>query len=118
MKNLLLYHTEDKNIAWRKALYLEEGRKYYSGNLYVPDDLEQLKLDEGEKIQLRDGREVVLREAEPGGCGVGDCLSQTDGSGDPFYGAPAGRGGFYAGRGGENPSEYPEIRQRSDAGGL
>ena len=37
---------------------------------------------------------------------------------DPFYGAPAGRGGFYAGRGGENPSEYPEIRQRSDAGGL
>ena len=49
MKNLLLYHTEDKNIAWRKELYLEEGRKYYSGNLYVPDDLEQLKLDEGEK---------------------------------------------------------------------
>lgn len=65
VKNLLLYHTEDKNIAWRKELYLEEGRKYYSGNLYVPDDLEQLKLDEGEKIQLRDGREVVLREAEP-----------------------------------------------------
>ena len=31
----------------------------------MPDDLEQLKLDEGEKIQLRDGREVVLREAEP-----------------------------------------------------
>ena len=23
VKNLLLYHTEDKNIAWRKVLYLE-----------------------------------------------------------------------------------------------
>lgn len=37
--NLILYHTEDKNLAKREALYLEEGRCYYHGNLCVPDDL-------------------------------------------------------------------------------
>lgn len=42
--NLILYHTEDKNIRDRKRLYTEEGRKYYSGNLYVPDDMEVLEI--------------------------------------------------------------------------
>ena len=41
VKNLILYHTEDKNIACRKQLYTEEGRKYFRGNLYVPEDLEK-----------------------------------------------------------------------------
>ncbi len=44
VKNLVLYHTEDQNIKNRKALYLEEGRQYYSGSLYVPEDLETLEL--------------------------------------------------------------------------
>ncbi len=44
VKNLLLYHTEDKNIHNRKELYMNEGKKYYSGNLFIPDDLETLKL--------------------------------------------------------------------------
>lgn len=44
VKNLLLYHTEDRNIKTRKNLYLEEGRQYYSGNLNIPDDLEELVL--------------------------------------------------------------------------
>ena len=44
MKNLLLYHTEDKNIKNRKELYTAEGRLYYHGNLYVPDDLEAIEL--------------------------------------------------------------------------
>jgi ribonuclease Z len=44
VKNLILYHTEDKNIANRKALYTAEGRQYYSGNLLVPDDLDQIPL--------------------------------------------------------------------------
>lgn len=44
VKNLLLYHTEDKNIANRKELYMAEGQAYYDGNLYVPDDLETIKL--------------------------------------------------------------------------
>lgn len=44
VKNLLLYHTEDKNIKNRKELYTAEGKQYYHGNLYIPDDLEVLVL--------------------------------------------------------------------------
>ncbi|MGL5938592.1 MAG: MBL fold metallo-hydrolase [Phocaeicola sp.] len=44
VKNLLLFHTEDKCIADRKSLYSEEGSAYYSGNLFVPNDLEILEL--------------------------------------------------------------------------
>ena len=43
-KNLILYHTEDKNLAERKKLYTEEGRHYYHGNLLAPDDLEKIVL--------------------------------------------------------------------------
>ena len=42
--NLVLYHTEDKTIQNRKEWYLAEGRTYFSGNLFVPDDLETLEL--------------------------------------------------------------------------
>ena len=28
IKNLLLYHTEDKNLANRKKLYMQEGQQY------------------------------------------------------------------------------------------
>ena len=42
--NLILYHTEDKNIVNRKSLYSEEGKQYYHGNLLVPDDLERILL--------------------------------------------------------------------------
>ena len=44
VKNLLLYHTEDKNIARRKELYTAEGRQYFHGNLFVPEDLEVIEL--------------------------------------------------------------------------
>lgn len=44
VKNLLLYHTEDKNISVRKQRYAEEGRQYCHGNLLIPDDLEALEL--------------------------------------------------------------------------
>lgn len=43
-KNLILYHTEDKNIANRKALYTEEASKYFTGKVYVPEDLEVIEL--------------------------------------------------------------------------
>ncbi len=43
-KNLILYHTEDKTIATRKAAYTAEGAPYFSGNLCVPDDLERFVL--------------------------------------------------------------------------
>lgn len=39
VQNVILYHTEDSDLAHRKARYSEEGRKYYDGNLYIPDDL-------------------------------------------------------------------------------
>ena len=44
VKNLILYHTEDKNILRRKELYTEEGKKYFQGNLFVPEDLETIEL--------------------------------------------------------------------------
>lgn len=44
VKNLILYHTEDKNILRRKELYTEEGRQFYDGNLYVPEDFEWFEL--------------------------------------------------------------------------
>ncbi len=44
VKNFLLYHTEDKNISDRKRLYRAEGEKYFSGKIFVPDDLETLQI--------------------------------------------------------------------------
>ncbi len=44
IENLILYHTEEKNLARRKELYTEEGKQYYSGNLYVPYDLETFNI--------------------------------------------------------------------------
>lgn len=42
--NLVLWHTEDKDIAHRKERYTKEGKEYYSGQLFVPDDKERLVL--------------------------------------------------------------------------
>lgn len=44
VKNLLLYHTEDRNLSERKKQYTEEGSQHYHGNLYIPDDLECISL--------------------------------------------------------------------------
>ena len=44
VKNLLLYHTEDKNILRRKELYTKEGREYFDGNPLIPDDLESVEI--------------------------------------------------------------------------
>ena len=41
---LLLYHTEDRNLDQRKSRYIEEGSRYYHGNLFSPDDLESVEL--------------------------------------------------------------------------
>lgn len=40
VKNLLLYHTEDRNLATRKKDYAEEALRNFSGKVIVPDDLE------------------------------------------------------------------------------
>ena len=44
VENLVLYHTEDKNLPRRKELYTREGREYFAGGLYIPDDLERIQL--------------------------------------------------------------------------
>lgn len=42
VKNVILYHTEDKTLATRKDAYGAECRQYFSGNVYVPEDLEEI----------------------------------------------------------------------------
>lgn len=36
--NLVLWHTEEKNLARRKELYTREGKQAYNGQLLVPED--------------------------------------------------------------------------------
>ena len=42
--NLVLWHTEDTYYENRKELYTAEGKEYYTGNLFVPYDLETIDL--------------------------------------------------------------------------
>ena len=44
VRNLVLYHTEDKNLARRKELYAAEGQPHFTGNLWIPNDLESIEL--------------------------------------------------------------------------
>ncbi len=45
VKNLILWHTEDRaTFGRRKKLFSEEARQYYSGNVFVPEDLESMEL--------------------------------------------------------------------------
>ena len=45
VKNLLLYHTEDRNLAIRKGAYRAEALQHFTGRVFVPDDLETIDLD-------------------------------------------------------------------------
>lgn len=42
VKNLLLYHTEDKTLASRRSTYTAEAAEHYKGTIHVPDDMEKL----------------------------------------------------------------------------
>lgn len=44
VKNLVLYHTEDDCLQERKRRYTEEARIHYGGNVFVPMDLERIRL--------------------------------------------------------------------------
>ena len=44
MKNLLLYHTEDRYLATRRINYTAEAAQHFTGTIHVPDDLETLTL--------------------------------------------------------------------------
>lgn len=41
VRNLILWHTEDRaTFGQRRELFTEEAARHYSGNVFVPDDLE------------------------------------------------------------------------------
>ena len=42
--NLILYHIKDEDALSRKPRYIEENKKFFSGNLYVPDDLDVIEI--------------------------------------------------------------------------
>lgn len=44
VKHLLLYHTEDKNLARRRELYTAEARQQFQGEVHVPEDLGSYEL--------------------------------------------------------------------------
>ena len=43
-KNLVLWHTEESDLAHRKARYTAEAARYCEGGIYVPDDLDVIEL--------------------------------------------------------------------------
>lgn len=45
VKNLIIYHTEESHGNDRKKMYIEEGQKYFQGNVIVPNDLEEILLN-------------------------------------------------------------------------
>lgn len=51
VKNLLLYHTEDKTLSVRKQCYAQEAARGFKGRVWVPDDLERIILEEGAVIE-------------------------------------------------------------------
>lgn len=45
VKNLILYHTEDKNLKTRKQTYSNEAKQNFHGKIFVPDDLDEIILE-------------------------------------------------------------------------
>lgn len=45
VKNLLLYHTEDRYLATRRPSYTAEAAQHFTGIIHVPDDLETVTLE-------------------------------------------------------------------------
>ncbi len=43
-KNLVLWHTEESDLAHRKARYTAEAARYFEGGIYVPDDLDVIEM--------------------------------------------------------------------------
>ncbi|MBQ1466889.1 MAG: MBL fold metallo-hydrolase [Solobacterium sp.] len=44
VKNLLIYHTEDRDLLHRRESYTAEALQYFHGHVYVPDDLDTIEL--------------------------------------------------------------------------
>lgn len=46
IKNLILYHTEEKTIATRKENYTREAAEHFKRKVIVPEDLEVIEMEE------------------------------------------------------------------------
>ena len=46
VKNLILYHTEEKTLDNRKENYTCEAAENFKGRIFVPDDLEVILLSD------------------------------------------------------------------------
>jgi len=44
VKNLVLQHLQDNDLPNRKKLYTKESKEYFTGNVFVPNDLETIEL--------------------------------------------------------------------------
>lgn len=44
IKNLILYHTEEKTLTTRRETYTKEAAENFKGKIFVPDDLEVIQL--------------------------------------------------------------------------
>ena len=44
VKNVILSHTIDTDLANRKITFTEDAKKYFNGNVYVPDDLDEIDI--------------------------------------------------------------------------
>ena len=44
VKNVILSHTIDTDLEHRKEKFTEDAKKYFNGNVYVPDDLEKIEI--------------------------------------------------------------------------
>lgn len=44
VKNLLLYHCEDRDLKHRQELYTAEARPHYTGNIHIPTDGIKIKI--------------------------------------------------------------------------
>ena len=44
VKNLIIYHTEESDLAHRKEIYSKIAKEEFSGGVFVPDDIETIVL--------------------------------------------------------------------------
>lgn len=44
VKNVIMSHTIDTNLERRRETFTEDAKKYYNGNVFVPDDLEEIEI--------------------------------------------------------------------------
>ena len=49
VRNLILYHTEDSTLDTRKVRYTAEAKTAFGGQVWVPDDLERINIEDERK---------------------------------------------------------------------